>query len=224
MAMKSFPKTIPINGRVRVCLELLRKEGIKNKKILDVGSTFGWLAREIEKDKPKSYVGVEPNAEAVAFSKKNAKYAEFFVGDAAHMPVKNESADLAVFFDVIEHVPEDTEVECLKEINRVLKSKGVLLLSTPFDHPVTKLLDPAYYFGHRHYSRKALTSLLKSAGFSLETFEVRGEITSLVYMILFYIFKWVFNKDLNGSAIQKLDDKSYSNQGIATVYLKAIKK
>ncbi len=222
--MKTFPKTIPINGRVRVCLEFLRKQGIKGKKIVDVGSTFGWLAREIEKDNPKTYVGVEPNAEAVTFSKKNAKYATFFEGDAAHLPIKDASADLAVFFDVIEHVPENTEIECLKEINRVLVPKGTLLLSTPFDHPITKLLDPAYYFGHRHYTKEGLTALLKSAGFALDTFEVRGEIVSLLYMILFYISKWVFNKDLNGSFIQKLDDQSYSKNGIATVYLKATKK
>ncbi len=222
--MKSFPKTIPINGRVRVCLELLRGESIKNKQIIDVGSTFGWLAREIEKDKPKGYIGVEPNAEAVAFSKKNAKYAQFFEGDAAHMPIKNGIGDIAVFFDVIEHVPVDTEIECLKEIHRVLKPKATLLLSTPFDHPVTKLLDPAYYFGHRHYTKERLQKMLKQSGFTLESFEVRGGYVSLTYMILFYIAKWVFNKDLNGTWIQKEDDKSYSKEGIATVYLKAVKK
>jgi hypothetical protein len=101
-----------------------------------------------------------------------------------------------------------------------MKPKGTLLLST-------RLITQSQNFLTLHILTQALPKgtyvILKSAGFTVETFEVR-RIISLVYMILFYIFKWVFNKDLNGSAIQKLDDKSYSNQGIATVYLKAVKK
>jgi len=221
--MKQFPKSIPINGRVRVCLELLRSQKLMNKTILDVGSTFGWLAREVEAEKPKQYFGVEPNTDAVQFSINNVKTGTFKQGDAAHIPYNDKSADVAVFYDVIEHVPANTEVECLKEINRVLKPGSVLLLSTPYDHWMTKLLDPAYYFGHRHYSQEKLTKLLKESKFKIEKFEVRGGTVSLIYMIAFYIAKWVFGKDLNGTWLQKQDDISYSSPGIATVYLKAIK-
>lgn len=222
--MKSYPKTVTKLGRVRVCLELLRAQKLKGKTIIDIGSTFGWLAKEIKKDSPKNYFGIEPNNEAVLFSKANVPYAKFYNGYANHLPIKSNSCDIAVFFDVIEHVPVNTEIDCLKEINRTLKKGGVLLLSTPYDHLITKALDPAWYFGHRHYSKEKLNTLLKKTGFTIESFEVRGTYLSLIYMIAFYIAKWLLRISLDGTSLQKMDDNSYSNQGISTVYLKAVKK
>lgn len=223
MQMKTYPKTIPITGRVRCCVELLRSQKLKGNTLLDVGSTFGWLANEVKGEKLKEYIGIEPNTFALNFAKKNAKQATFLSGDAAHIPVEKNKADLAVFFDVIEHVPQNSEVECLNEIHRVLKPNGTLLLSTPFDHPFTKMFDPAWYRGHRHYSRKKLQTLLKKSGFKIKTFEVRGTYVSVLYMIVFYVAKWILRTDINGTWIQKLDDKSYNQRGIATIYLVAQK-
>jgi ubiquinone/menaquinone biosynthesis C-methylase UbiE len=219
--MKAHQLNVPINGRVRAVLQFLRDQNIKNKVVVDVGSTFGWLAKEIEKDNLKKYIGVEPNQESVDYAKKNVKYAEFFQGFAEALPIKDSAADIVVFFDVIEHVQD--EQKSLNEIARVLKKDGVLLLTTPYDHPITKLIDPAWYFGHRHYSKSKLYKMLKKAGLQVESFEVRGGIISLIYMLWFYFNKWIFRGKLKSKFLEKLDDVSYENNGIATVFLTARK-
>lgn len=219
--MKAHQLSVHINGRVRAVLQFLRDQNIKNKVIVDVGSTFGWLAREIKKDNPKKYIGVEPNQESVDFAKANVKYAQFHQGYAEKLPIKSNSADIVVFFDVIEHV--QNEKKSLQEIARVLKKNGILLLTTPYDHPITKLLDPAWYFGHRHYSKRSLEKLLKKSGLTVESFEVKGGVISLIYMLAFYVNKWIFRNSLNISFIRNLDDKSYDKNGIATVFLIAKK-
>lgn len=222
--MPAFPKTIPITGRVRVCVELLRRQQLKGKTIVDVGSTFGWLAREIQPDAPKKYIGVEPNPEAVAFSKKHNPKVTFKVGTAGELPVEDGIADIAVFFDVIEHIPVNTEVEALKEINRVLKKGGVLLLTTPFDHPITKITDPAWYFGHRHYSKKLMRSLMNKAGFTVDEIFTRGTLVNLIYMLFFYFSKWILRRKSPPAFFTRIDDAQYNNEGIATLCVRAIKK
>jgi SAM-dependent methyltransferase len=219
--MKAHKLKVPINGRVRAVLQFLRDENIKESSIVDVGSTFGWLAKEIKNDKPKKYIGVEPNGESVQFAKKNVKYATFLQGFAEELPVKSNTADLIAFFDVIEHVQD--EEKSLKEISRVLKKNGVLLLTTPYDHPVTKLLDPAWYFGHRHYSERKLNQMLNKAGLTIETFEVKGGLVSLLYMLWFYFNKWVLSGKVKLKFLENMDDESYGKSGIATVFLTARK-
>ena len=81
MKQNYFP-TVSIKGRVRVCLETLTSLGIKDKYIVDVGSSIGWLEKELLKYKPKKLVGVEPDEGAVYYSRKNIKGAEFIKASA----------------------------------------------------------------------------------------------------------------------------------------------
>lgn len=50
-------------------------------------------------------------------------------GDARALPVKDASADLVICSEVLEHIEENRQ--CLKEIHRILKPGGRLLLSMP---------------------------------------------------------------------------------------------
>lgn len=211
-------------GRVRICLEYINKQILKNKTLVDIGSSFGWLEQELVNTDLDKVIGIEPNDKALKIAKKNCSKATFLKGNAIHIPVKNKNCDIAVLFDVIEHVPVNSEKKVLKEINRVLKSGGILLLSTPFNYWVNNLLDPAWYFGHRHYSENKLINLLKSAGFQIKTIEVRGKIWASFYMIFFYINKWLF-KGLfdNFKWIEEKYDNSYNGKGCHTIYLTAIK-
>lgn len=61
--------------------------------------------------------------------KPSLKLGNFIQADAHHLPFKNNSFDIAYFFEVIEHV--DSPVKCLREIHNVLKSSGMIYLSTP---------------------------------------------------------------------------------------------
>ena len=58
------------------------------------------------------------------------KVPPFFIkGDVHSLPLRSELFDKVYFYDVIEHV--DSPIKALQEINRVLRPKGRLELSTP---------------------------------------------------------------------------------------------
>lgn len=185
-----FTLDMAVSGRVLACLNLFKSYNLKNATLIDIGSSFGWLEKEILKiDKTIKIIGVEPDINAVKFSYKNIKGARFLTGDALKLPVKNNYADMVTFFDVIEHVPKNTENVALSEVNRVLKPKGLLFLSTPNSNLFMNLLDPAFYFGHRHYKLEKLERLLKDNGFKILKSMIKGGYWFSIYLIWLYITK-----------------------------------
>lgn len=220
----NFPNKIKINGRVRVCLELVKKLELKGKILVDIGSSFGWLEKEIADMGLKRIVGVEPNKHALEFARKNVQGVEFRGGSALKTGLADSFSDIIVLFDVIEHVPKYSENKAFDEVRRILKKGGTLLLSTPYNHFLNDLLDPAWYFGHRHYSTEAITKLLKSSGFELEWIEVKGKFWTLIYLLWFYINKWMFMGIFrNFSWLDNKYDRSFEGRGINTIYILARK-
>ena len=179
-----------VSGRVLACLNLLKQYKLKGKTIVDIGSSFGWLEKELLAiEKSIEIIGVEPDSNAVAFSNKNIKNAKFKVGDALKLPIKDNYADIATLFDVIEHVPVNTELKALSEVNRILKKNGLLFLSTPNSHFFMNLLDPAFYFGHRHYKFSSLKKMLTKSGFKIIKSTIKGGYWFSFYLIWLYITK-----------------------------------
>ncbi|MCE1246083.1 MAG: class I SAM-dependent methyltransferase [Firmicutes bacterium] len=92
------------------------------------------------------------------------------------IPLEDETADAAVSLAVLEHL--DNPLHVLKEIYRILKPGGILLLTTPTPaaKPVLEFL--AYKAGlvsrreideHKHYfNKKELMEIMAEAGFSKE--------------------------------------------------------
>ncbi len=222
--MKDFPQKIFISGRVRSCLEFVKAEKLSGKKIVDIGSSFGWLEKELVKSKAL-LIGIEPNKEAVSFAQVNiGSGVEFKVGSALEIPLLNKTADMVLFFDVIEHLPKGSEKKALNEINRVLKKNGVLLLTTPNSHFLNNILDPAWYFGHRHYKKNKITNLLRRSGFKVLNYQIKGDIFSVIYVLWFYFNKWILKLKPKNGLLEKLDDKGYQKSSIATIFLKAKKE
>ena len=116
---------------------------VKNKKILDIGCSFGWFEQMALKADCKEVVGIEPEEKLFYEAQKEVPKAIFKKGSALKIPAKDKSFDLAVMFDVIEHIPKGTEKIALKEIKRVLKHGGNLVLSTPLNFWLSNLMDPA---------------------------------------------------------------------------------
>lgn len=214
---------LPISGRVRQCLSLINNEKIKGKKVLDIGSSFGWLEYQL-KGSGAILTGIEPNKEALEFASKNVKEAKFVFGSAIKIPFKDNEFDAVFFFDVLEHIPKGMEKEAFAEINRVLKKGGVLLMSTPNNHLLVNLLDPAWYFGHRHYSYKKLESLLLKSGFKIISAEIKGGLISAIYLLWFYFAKWILkNHQPKNKLLEDLDDRSYNSKGKMTHFIVAKK-
>lgn len=221
---KNFPISVPISGRVRICLEFLKSQKIDGKTIVDIGSSFGWLEKEIQNYDAKEIIGIEPNKKAKEFAQKNVRGVKFLQASVFKIPLTENYADIVLLFDVLEHVPKNKEENALQEIYRILKKGGILLLSSPYSHLLSNILDPAWYFGHRHYSEEQISKVLSRAGFKIESFKVRGSIFSCFYLWWFYFLRKIVNNPLPRNIfLEKLDDKGYDQEGITNLFLVARK-
>lgn len=218
-----FPIRAKAKGRMRVCLELTKAQNLKGRVLVDIGPSFGWLEKEIVNMGLKKIIGVEPNDRALRFARKNIPSAEFRRGNALQTGLPNSFSDVLILFDVIEHVPKHSENNVFDEARRILKRGGTLLLSTPYNHFLNNLLDPAWYFGHRHYSVSGIIDLLEKSGFKVERFEIKGKIFAPIYMIWFYINKWMFGNFFKNTVwLDKKYDDSYQGKGLHTIFIKAV--
>jgi len=220
-----FPKTVPATGRVRICLELLKEQGVKGKVLVDVGSSFGWLEKAISGWGAIKIIGIEPDEKVLLFAKKNAPQAEFLQGRADNIPLADSSADIVIFYDVIEHLRKRGELKALCEVKRVLKKDGVLLFSTPNASLLSNICDIAWYFGHRHYTEKQVSKFMDKAGFRVKKIMKKGSLLSSLYLSWFYIAKRILGTSQpRNKFFEKIDDEGYKKEGITDIFLVAIKK
>lgn len=213
-----------LSGRHKKWMQLI--DDLENKDVLDVGCSYGWFEDFALKSSCKRIVAIEPNKKNFSEAQEYVPEAEYLEGSVFEIPFEPETFDTVAFFDVIEHIPRNTEPKALKEINRVLKSKGVLYLSTPHRSILSNSLDPAWYLGHRHYSRAKLVGLLKEAGFKVEWVDFGGGTFSQLYMILFYIYKFLFRKEMNLFKTffeRKREEEYLDGNGFTTIFIKAHK-
>lgn len=101
---------------------------IKFQNCLDVGCASGYMVSEIYKVFPQAkYFGIDIYDKAIEYAKKSFPHIKFTVASASKLPFNSNHFDLILFYETIEHV-EDPK-ECLREIKRVLKKDGSLILT-----------------------------------------------------------------------------------------------
>jgi ubiquinone/menaquinone biosynthesis C-methylase UbiE len=103
---------------------------VKGKTVLDIASGSGYGTDLLSTNAKKVY-GVDVSKEAIAYATKNygSSKATFTLGDATAIPLADDSVDVVVSFETLEHI-EDYE-KFMTEISRVLRPDGLLILSTP---------------------------------------------------------------------------------------------
>ncbi|MCB2212050.1 methyltransferase domain-containing protein [bacterium] len=162
-------------GRVEYAANLLRGALRPEHRVLDIGCGRGTLG--IKLGRRDGIFGVDLAPEAVAKAKEVYEDAKVVNIDAEPLPWPDNTFEFVVYLDVIEHV-FDPRVG-LREIKRVLKPGGKLLLSTPniLAHidkmretkrfPKTSGDPEPYDGGHLHFfTYQDIYDLLKFTGFA----------------------------------------------------------
>lgn len=201
------------------------KPYIKNKQVLDIGCWTGPLESLLENENCH-VTGIDIEPEPIQFAKKRFPQFRFLKASVLEkLPFKKNEFDTVVFSMVIEHVPKGTEIETLKNINRVTKKGGILFLTTMHSHPISNLFDPAYFLtGHRHYSKKHLQKLLKEAGFTIKKANYNGSFYIIGYTWMLYFFKHILRRrEPKGDIVNKLIARDYHNKGFNEIDLLAVK-
>ncbi|WP_434212946.1 glycosyltransferase [[Pseudomonas] boreopolis] len=108
------------------CLSL-----VQGRDVLDVASGEGYGSAMLA-SRARSVRGVDISQEAVEHAA--ARYAgignlKYLQGSAAAIPLADDSVDVVVSFETIEHLLEQEEM--MAEIRRVLRADGILVMSSP---------------------------------------------------------------------------------------------
>ncbi len=222
---KNYYKSVinePLHGRMLRCANAFSP---KDKEILDIGCSYGWLEKACIEKECKKIVGIDPDIHKVELCKENIPLGFFFQGSAGKLDFEDNSFDIVTLYEVIEHVDKNSEPLVFGEIARVLKAGGSLVLSTPFKNIWACLLDPAWYFGHRHYSREELENFLSSAGLKITDISFGGGFWELIGMLNLYFSKWVLRREL---LFKKFFDDNRNKEfvkdsGFSTIFVTAVK-
>lgn len=142
-------------------------------KLVDIGCGRMPYRKEIEPLVDK-YVGVDhPNVSKLY----NSKIQPDVLADAKKLPFSANTFDIALLFQVLEHVESPEAV--LKEAARVLKPNGVLVITIPF-------LCPLHDMPHdwARYTSTALKDFLTKAGIQIIKIEVKGTFFQFWFQML----------------------------------------
>ncbi len=167
---------------------------MRNKRVLDVGCWTGPIAKAITEQKINTeLIGIDENEEALNVAKKN--FSEFkFIKCELTQPSEEfinkykSYFNTIIFLDVIEHLPKGSEVKVMIFFNEILKPDGVIIISTMADH-IFNFIDPAWFFGHRHYKLKHVNKILKDSGFQAVEILQIGNLYWDLDLLAFYIYK-----------------------------------
>ena len=103
----------------------------EGKDVLDVASGEGYGSAMLA-GRARSVVGVDISHEAVAHASSQYRSIgnlQYIQGSAAAIPLADDSVDMVVSFETIEHLNEQEEM--MAEIRRVLRPDGIMVMSSP---------------------------------------------------------------------------------------------
>jgi SAM-dependent methyltransferase len=149
------------------------------KDVLDIACGEGY-GSELLATVARKVVGVDISEEAIAHA--SQKYVRpnisFAVGSCACIPLPDASVDIVVSFETIEH--HDQHLEMMREIRRVLRPEGVLIISSPDKHEYSDVPGYNNEYHVRELYLSEFTDLLATEFRTLSVFGQRVYFGSLV--------------------------------------------
>ena len=118
--------------------KLLEGINLRGKKFLEIGCGLGYFS-ERAVGLGAEVTGLDIGEKLIEKVKQRVPKGKFFVASASNLPFRNESFDVVLCTEVIEHV--DKQKAALSEMLRVLKRRGVLAITTP-----NRIFKPLFIF------------------------------------------------------------------------------
>ena len=132
---------------------LQEEENLGALSLLDVGCGDGWYTARFA-EKAKEVVGIDPSEQAIGFAKQLVKKAAFRVGSATDIPFDDETFDVVVSIQTLEHIPPEDLSRACEEITRVVKRGGAVIISVP---SVLRPMSTAHY---QHFTVESFVSYM----------------------------------------------------------------
>jgi len=151
-------------GRKDIIAGLLRQILPKDKRplrVLDVGCGTGLMLGKL-KSMGYDPVGVDLHSLSMQYCRKRGTQ-KLLQADVTHLPFINDSFDLILALDLIEHVQQDRAL--LKEFYRICAPGGRVLITVPA-HPFLWSEHDEALHHYRRYRKKPFLQMLKDCGFA----------------------------------------------------------
>ena len=152
-------------GMRKIQFNLLEKYNKNNNlKILDTGCGTGFLMTQLKKY--GEVHGIDISVDALNYCKERG-LVNVHKGTIESLPFEENTFDLVTSLDVIYHKWVKSDLEALKEINRVLKKDGLLLVQEASYNFMKSSHDKAVMTRER-YTKKNLKKKLEQANFEIK--------------------------------------------------------
>jgi ubiquinone/menaquinone biosynthesis C-methylase UbiE len=140
---------------------ILARDLAKDKEVLDIASGEGYGTAMIA-ETAKWVAGVDISPEAVGHAQKayNMKNLEFRIGSCVEIPYPDQSFDLIVSFETIEH--HNQHEEMMVEFKRVLRPDGQIIISSPEKYEYSVAPNFTNSFHVKELYRHEFENLLKA--------------------------------------------------------------
>ncbi len=155
---------------------------VKGLDVLDIACGEGYGSNLIS-GSAGSVTGVDISQEAVDHA--NARYhrdnLRYVQGSAADLSAfEDASFDAVISFETIEHIDEPSQQAFLREIKRVVRPNGFLIMSTPDKKIYSDLHDYHNEYHVREFYKDEFVSFLKSAFTNVCLFNQYFEVTGIM--------------------------------------------
>ena len=119
------PPEHPLNGRYELALRWTPR-GVD--RLLDAGCAWGYGTRHFTQ-RSREVVGLDPEPASAALFRRRYPHLRCVQCALEDVPLESDSFDVILVLDALEHVQD--ERRCLGELYRLLKTGGILIVTTP---------------------------------------------------------------------------------------------
>ncbi len=141
---------------------LLRGDGRPSRRLLDAGCGTGWNRLDLKTFGETHGVDLSPLA-VFTTRKRGGRVVQ---GNLLGLPYMSSTFDVVTSFDVLYHAWIKDDVQAVRELARVLKPAGLMLIKAPALEILWGAHDEAVHSRHR-YTRSELEALVRGAGLTL---------------------------------------------------------
>ncbi len=152
----------------------VKKRLTPHSKVIEVGCGTGQTLDIISRSSNHITFGFDSSREALSLAEHNCHYR--FQGDIFHIPFKDNTFDLVYNSGVIEHFPNPSNLAAVKEMARITKPGGTVIVIVPnayciwyrLGKRVATLLGKFEFGYEEDYSPVRLSSVIENSGLMVE--------------------------------------------------------
>jgi ubiquinone/menaquinone biosynthesis C-methylase UbiE len=152
-------------SRLHARFELEKSIGNRSAVVLEIGTSSGYLLRDIKKSFPEVFlIGSDCIHEPLENIAKKIPEVPLIQFDLIECPLPNNCVDCVIALNVLEHIKDDDGA--LKQIYRILKPGGYVIIEVPANQELFDFFDEQLKH-FRRYSLDKLCDMARKLNFSI---------------------------------------------------------